>query len=158
MAETVKLVKSTHSPQQNHLLAALPAEMFERISPDLKLVAMPLGEVLYESGGTLHHIYFPVTAIVSLHYVMENGSSAEIAGVGNEGVVGISIFMGGEHHSQPGHSSNCRIRLPAEGAGHDGRIQPRRAYAAPDVALHAGIDYPYVTNSRMQPAPFGGTR
>lgn len=95
VAETVKLVKPSHSPQQNHLLAALPAEIFDRISPDLELVAMPLGEVLYESGGILHHVYFPITSIVSLHYVMENGASAEIAGVGNEGVLGISIFMGG---------------------------------------------------------------
>ena len=83
------------TPNQNHLLAALPAEMFERITPHLELVSMPLGEVLYESGGQLQHVYFPTTAILSLHYVMENGASAEIAGVGNEGVLGISLFMGG---------------------------------------------------------------
>ncbi len=80
---------------QNHLLAALPAEIFERISPHLELVSMPLGEALYESGGQLQHVYFPTTAIVSLHYLLENGASAEIAGVGNEGVLGISLFMGG---------------------------------------------------------------
>ena len=84
-----------HNPKQNHLLAALPAEIFERISPLLELVPMPLGDVLYESGGQLHHVYFPTTAIVSLHYIMEDGASAEIAGVGNEGVVGIALFMGG---------------------------------------------------------------
>jgi CRP-like cAMP-binding protein len=83
------------TPNQNHLLAALPAEIFERISPHLELISMPLGEVLYESGGQLHHVYFPTTAIVSLHYLMESGASAEIAGVGNEGVLGISLFMGG---------------------------------------------------------------
>jgi CRP-like cAMP-binding protein len=83
------------TPKQNHLLAALPAEIFDRIYPHLELVSMPLGEVLYESGGQLHHVYFPTTAIVSLHYLMESGASAEIAGVGNEGVLGISIFMGG---------------------------------------------------------------
>ena len=83
------------TPDQNHLLAALPAEIFERISPHLELVSMPLGEVLYESGGQLQHVYFPTTAIVSLHYLLENGASAEIAGVGNEGVLGISLFMGG---------------------------------------------------------------
>ena len=83
------------SPHQNHLLASIPEEIFERLSPHLELIPMPLGEVLYESGGKLHHVYFPTTAIVSLHYVMENGASAEIAGVGNEGVVGISLFMGG---------------------------------------------------------------
>lgn len=83
------------SPNQNHLLAALPTAEFERIAPHLELVAMPLGQVLYESGGQLQHVYFPTTAIVSLHYVMENGASSEIAGVGNEGVLGISLFMGG---------------------------------------------------------------
>jgi CRP-like cAMP-binding protein len=82
-------------PTQNHLLQVLPAEIIKRLTPHLELVAMPLGEVLYESGGQLQHVYFPTTAIVSLHYVMEDGSSAEIAGVGNEGMVGISLFMGG---------------------------------------------------------------
>src|SRR3972149_2384844 len=83
------------SPNQNYLLAALPTAEFERIAPHLELVAMPLGEVLYESSGQLQHVYFPTTAIVSMHYVMENGASSEIAGVGNEGVLGISLFMGG---------------------------------------------------------------
>ena len=83
------------TPKQNHLLAALPAEIFERIAPHLELTSMPLGEVLYESGGQLQYVYFPTTAIVSLHYLLESGASAEIAGVGNEGVLGISIFMGG---------------------------------------------------------------
>ena len=85
-----------HSPNQNHLLAALPAAEFERLAGHLELVPMPLGEVLYEPGGQLQHAYFPTTAIVSLHYVTESGASAEIAGVGNEGVVGISLFMGGD--------------------------------------------------------------
>ena len=85
-----------HSPNQNHLLAALPTAEFERIAPYLELVAMPLGEVLHESGGTLLYAYFPTTAVVSLHYVLENGASSEIAGVGNEGVLGISLFMGGD--------------------------------------------------------------
>ncbi|MBI2779879.1 MAG: Crp/Fnr family transcriptional regulator [Gammaproteobacteria bacterium] len=86
---------SPQSPNQNHLLAALPTAEFERIAPHLELVAMPLGDVLYESSGQLQHAYFPTTAIVSIHYVMETGASSEIAGVGNEGVVGISLFMGG---------------------------------------------------------------
>jgi CRP-like cAMP-binding protein len=85
----------TQNPRQNHLLAALPPVEWERWSPDLELVEMPLGQVLYESGRTLAHVYFPISAIVSLLYVMENGASAEIAVVGNEGVVGISLFMGG---------------------------------------------------------------
>jgi CRP-like cAMP-binding protein len=85
-----------HSPTQNHLLAALPAAEFERLSDHLELVPMPLGEAIYESGGRLQHVYFPTTSIVSLLYVLENGASAEIAVVGNEGILGISLFMGGE--------------------------------------------------------------
>jgi CRP-like cAMP-binding protein len=84
-----------HTPYQNRLIACLPADIVERISPHMELISMPLGQVLYESGGQLQHVYFPTTAIVSVHYVMENGASAEIAGVGNEGVLGISFFMGG---------------------------------------------------------------
>jgi CRP-like cAMP-binding protein len=80
----------------NHLLAALPVAEFERLAPDLELAPMPLGEPLYESGGHLQHVYFPTTAIVSLLYVMENGASSEIAVVGNDGMLGISQFMGGD--------------------------------------------------------------
>jgi CRP-like cAMP-binding protein len=83
------------APKDNHLLAALPPATLRRWSKGLELVSMPLGQVLYESGATMHHVYFPATAIVSLLYVMEDGGSAEIAVVGNEGVVGISLFMGG---------------------------------------------------------------
>jgi CRP-like cAMP-binding protein len=83
------------SPNQNHLLAALPAAEFEPLAAHLELAPLPLGKILYEPGGQLQHAYFPTTAIVSLHYVMESGASAETAGVGNEGVVGISLFMGG---------------------------------------------------------------
>jgi CRP-like cAMP-binding protein len=86
---------SPNSPSQNHLLAALPTAEFERLAAHLELAPMPLGEILYEPGGQLLHAYFPTSAIVSLHYVMESGASAESAGVGNEGVVGISLFMGG---------------------------------------------------------------
>lgn len=84
------------APQQNHLLAALPTEIQERLFPHLKLVPMPLGQVLYESGDTLRHVYFPTDAIISLLYVMEDGSSAEISVVGNEGLIGVALFMGGE--------------------------------------------------------------
>src|ERR1700677_1223798 len=83
-------------PSQNHLLGALPPTEAQRWMPRLESVDMPLGSVLYESGGTLSHVYFPTTAIFSLLYVMENGASAEIAVVGNEGIVGVSLFMGGE--------------------------------------------------------------
>jgi CRP-like cAMP-binding protein len=84
------------TPQQNHLLAFLPLEEFDRISPHLELVTMRLGEVIYESGVQLRHVYFPTTSIVSLLYLMEDGATAEIAVVGNEGIVGVSLFMGGE--------------------------------------------------------------
>ena len=83
-------------PQQNHLLEALPASDYERLAPHLELIPMKLGEVLYEPGVQLRYVYFPTTSIVSLLYVMENGASAEIAIVGNEGILGISLFMGGE--------------------------------------------------------------
>ncbi|MEX8493355.1 Crp/Fnr family transcriptional regulator [Sphaerotilus sp.] len=83
-------------PSLNHLLAALPRAELSRWLPQLEWVDMPLGQVLYESGHTLGHVYFPTSAIVSLLYVMENGASAEIAVVGHEGLVGISLFMGGD--------------------------------------------------------------
>jgi len=85
-----------HSPSQNHLLAALPAPDFEPLTGHLELVPMALGQMLYEPGTQMRHVYFPTTSIVSLHYVTESGASAETAGVGNEGVVGISLFMGGD--------------------------------------------------------------
>jgi CRP-like cAMP-binding protein len=86
----------SHSPNQNHLLAALPTADFEPLAAHLELVPMALGQMLYEPGGQLRHAYFPTTSIVSLHYVTETGASAETAGVGNEGVVGVSLFMGGD--------------------------------------------------------------
>jgi len=82
-------------PRKNQLLASLPEAEWERWLPQLEAVDLPLGQVLYESGNVLEHVYFPTTAIVSLLYVMEDGASAEIAVVGNEGLVGISLFMGG---------------------------------------------------------------
>ena len=81
--------------QRNRLLSALPAEILVRLSLNMELVFMPLGEVVCESGSQLHHVYFPTTAILSLHYFMENGESTEVVGVGNEGMFGISLFMGG---------------------------------------------------------------
>ena len=87
---------SPANPRQNHLLAALPAAEFERLLPHLEPAELRLGEVLSESGDELDHAYFPATAIISLHYVMENGASGEVAGVGNEGMLGTSLFMGGQ--------------------------------------------------------------
>lgn len=85
-----------HSGSTNQLLAALTPAERERIYPHLHMVEMPLGKVLYESGDTLRHVYFPIDCIVSLLYVLENGASAEISVVGNEGLIGIALFMGGE--------------------------------------------------------------
>ena len=103
-------------PRQNQLLAALPDAELQRWLPHLEAVELPLGEILYESGGTLSHVYFPSTAIVSLLYLMENGASAEIAVVGNEGIVGISLFMGGESTSSRAvvQSAGSGFRLKAE--------------------------------------------
>ena len=84
-----------HNPKKNHLLASLAGDEWQRWLPLLEHVELPLGHVLHESGKTLSHVYFPTTAIVSLLYVLENGASAEIAVVGNEGLVGVSLFMGG---------------------------------------------------------------
>jgi CRP-like cAMP-binding protein len=92
----MSIMPSSPNPRQNHLLAVLPESERERLFPHLELVPLPLGEALYESGGRLNHVFFPTTAIVSLLYVMEDGASAEIAVVGNEGMVGIALFMGGE--------------------------------------------------------------
>jgi CRP-like cAMP-binding protein len=84
------------SPEQNYILKSLPGEARARLFPHLKLLQLPLGTVLYESGARMRHIYFPTDSIVSLLYVLENGASAEIAVVGNDGAVGVSLFMGGE--------------------------------------------------------------
>ena len=102
------------NPRQNHLIAALPDDVCERIFPYLERFEMPLGLALYESGDQLNHVYFPTTAIVSLLYVMENGASAEIAVVGNEGIVGIALFMGGETMAN---------RAVVQSAGHAYRLK-----------------------------------
>ena len=108
-------------PERNKLLEALSAAERERLRPNLETVVMPLGEVVYESGRPLHHVYFPTDSIVSLLYVLENGASAEIAVVGNEGIVGISLFMGGE--STPSRavvqSAGKALRLPAKAMQHE---------------------------------------
>ena len=103
-----------HSPHQNHLLDALPASAYERLVSHLELVPMKLGEVLYESGVQLQYVYFPTTSILSLLYVMEDGASAEIAIVGNEGILGISLFMGGE---------TTPSRAVVQSAGHAFRLK-----------------------------------
>ena len=102
------------NPRQSHLLAALPDDICERLFPSMERVELPLGQALYESGNQLNHVYFPTTAIVSLLYVMENGASTEIAVVGNEGIVGIALFMGGETMAN---------RAVVQSAGHAYRLK-----------------------------------
>ena len=109
-------VSEVPTPLQNHLLAALPLDLRERLFPQLELMSLPLGRALYESGDILSHVYFPTDCIVSLLYVMENGASGEISVVGNEGVLGIALFMGGD--STPSRalvqSAGSAYRLPAQ--------------------------------------------
>ncbi len=107
----------SHSPNQNHLLAALPKEDFDRLAPHLELVPMRIGEFLYEPDEQMRHAYFPTSAIVSLHYVTESGASAETAGVGNEGVVGIALFMGGNTTS-----SSAVVQTAGQAYRLDGRL------------------------------------
>jgi CRP-like cAMP-binding protein len=114
MTNGTTTVSSLHTPKQNHLLDALPAGDYERLAPHLELVPMMLGDVLYESGVQLRYVYFPTTAILSLLYVMEEGASAEIAIVGNEGILGISLFMGGE---------TTPSRAVVQSAGHAFRLK-----------------------------------
>lgn len=106
----------TPRARMNHLLAALPGAEWQRWRPQLESVEMPLGQLLYESGHRLSHVYFPTTAIVSLLYVMADGASAEIAVVGNEGLIGISLFTGGE-------STPSRAVVQSAGQGYRLRAQ-----------------------------------
>jgi CRP-like cAMP-binding protein len=106
----------SHLPKQNLLLAALPAAVYQRLLPHLEHVALPLGWAVYEAGSRMGHVFFPTEGIVSLLYVMENGASAEIAVTGNEGLVGISLFMGGESTTSRAivQSSGHAFRLRAD--------------------------------------------
>jgi len=110
------MIDASRNPRQNHLLGALPHDEWERWRLQLEYVDMPLAQVLYEPGDTLTHVYFPTTSIVSLLYFMKNGESAEIAVVGNEGVVGVSLFMGGGSTSSRAlvQSAGGAYRLNAE--------------------------------------------
>jgi CRP-like cAMP-binding protein len=103
-------------PQQNHLLAAFPLSEQERLYTHLELVSLSLGTVLYESGDVLHHVFFPTNCIVSMLYVLANGASAEISVVGNEGMIGIALFMGGETTPSRAvvQSAGFAYRLPGE--------------------------------------------
>jgi CRP-like cAMP-binding protein len=136
-------MSSPHSPKQNHLLAALPAEDYARLLPDLELIAMPLGWALYESGAHMGYLYFPTTSIVSLLYVMESGASAEIAITGNDGLVGISLFMGGE--STPS-------RAVVQSAGNGYRLKAsilKREFALGGQLQHLALRYTQALITQM---------
>jgi CRP-like cAMP-binding protein len=109
-------MRSAHFPQQNHLLAALAPQARARVYPRLKLVPIALGEVIYEPGEVLRHVYFPTDSIVSLMYVMTDGASAEISVVGNEGLIGVALFMGGETTPSRAvvQSAGYAYRLPGQ--------------------------------------------
>jgi CRP-like cAMP-binding protein len=116
-------------PLQNHLLAVLPKPERERVFPILEPVSLPLGEPLYESGDRLNHVYFPTSAIVSLLYELENGASAEISVVGNDGIVGIALFMGGDTMpnravvQSAGHGYRLRGQILKQEFGRAGALQ-----------------------------------
>ena len=136
-------MSSPHNPKQNHLLAALPADDYTRLAPDLELTPMPLGWAVYESGGHLGFLYFPTTSIVSLLYVMESGASAEIAITGNEGLVGISLFMGGE--STPS-------RAVVQSAGNGYRLKAsvlKREFALGGHLQHLALRYTQALITQM---------
>jgi CRP-like cAMP-binding protein len=136
-------VTSPHNPKQNHLLAALPAEDYARLLPDLELIPMPLGWAVYESGGHLSYLYFPTTAIISLLYVMESGASAEIAITGNEGLVGISLFMGGE-------STPSRAVVQSAGNGYRLRASVlKREFALGGHLQHLALRYTQALITQM---------
>ena len=131
------------NPRQNHLLASLPDGEWQRWLPNLEHVDLPLGHVLYESGSTLGHMYFPTTAIVSLLYVLENGASAEIAVVGNEGLVGIALFMGG---------GSTPSRAVVQSAGHGYRLKANKMqeeFNRGGVVMHLLLRYTQSLISQM---------
>ena len=132
-----------HSPRQNHLLDALPPGDYERIASHLELVPMGLGDVLYESGDKLRYVYFPTTSIISLLYVMEDGASAEIAVVGNEGILGISLFMGGE---------TTPSRAIVQSAGHAFRLRAallKEEFARYGPTMHLLLRYTQALITQM---------
>ena len=136
-------MSSPNTPKQNHLLDALPAEDYARLLPDLELIPMPLGWSVYESGSHMDHVYFPTTSIVSLLYVMESGASAEIAITGNEGLIGISLFMGGE-------STPSRAIVQSAGEGY--RVKEsvlKREFALGGHLQHLALRYTQALITQM---------
>jgi hypothetical protein len=143
-------------PKANQLLAALPAVEWTRLAPHLVEVDMPLGQIVYESGGQLEHVYFPTTSIVSLLYVMEDGASAEIAIVGREGIVGIVIFMGGETTPSRAIVDRTKRRACVSGqcAVPERGMQPWWPRATPVASLTTGVDHADGADRSLQSASF----
>jgi len=134
---------TTSNPKQNHLLAALPMPDYARLSSELEPIAMPLGWVVYESGGHIGYVYFPTTSIVSLLYVIESGASAEIAIAGNEGLVGISLFMGGE-------STPSRAVVQSAGEGYRVRASVlKKEFALGGELQHLALRYTQALITQM---------
>ena len=117
-----------YPPHSNHLLASLDPDIQDRLFPHLELVELKLGELLYESGDSLRHVFFPIDCIVSLLYVMESGASGEISVVGNEGLVGVAVFMGGE-------STSSRAVVQSAGAAY--RLKGQRF--KDEFSRHGGL-------------------
>ena len=136
-------MSSPYTPKENHILAALPVEDYARLLPDLELIPMPLGWAVYESGGHMSYLYFPTTSLVSLLYVMEDGASAEIAITGNEGLVGISLFMGGE---------TTPSRAVVQSAGNGYRLSAnvaKKEFAAGGHLQHLALRYTQALITQM---------
>ena len=137
------LTPNLPGPRANHLLSCLPPSDWQRWEPQLEAIELPLGRVLYEPGVALSHVYFPTTAIVSLLYVMEDGASAEIAVVGNEGIVGVSIFMGGE---------TTPSRAVVQSAGHGYRFRSsalKEEFGRSTAVLHLLLRYTQALITQM---------
>ena len=142
------------APQQNRLLAALPEEVKLRLYLHLEPVSLALGQVLYESGEALRHVYFPTDSIVSLLYVMESGASAEISVVGNEGLIGIALFMGGESTPSRAIVQSAGLRLSPAGTTTQGRVPSPRRDAFADASLHPVPNHADGPDRGLQPSPF----
>ena len=142
----------TSHPQENHILDALPQPERDRLFPHLKLVPLPLGKVLYESGDTLRHIYFPTDSIISLLYVLDDGASAEIAVVGNEGAIGVALCMGGETTTNRAIVQSARSAYPLTGA------RFKEEFERHGELLHILLRYTQalITQCRVQSASLGG--
>ena len=144
-------------PSKNRLLAALPPDEFQRLLPNLQQVSFSLGDVVYEFSGHLDYVYFPTTAIISLLYTMENGATAEMGLTGNDGVVGIALFMGGG--TMPNRavvqSAGDVIRMKAKVLQTEFALGGR--VPTPAAALHTSTNYSDIANRGLQPASYCGT-